>query len=52
MILFVFFPVCATNNWWSLHSDELAILSVYVYTEPSVTMSDTPIFLPIKVTYI
>jgi len=40
--------VCATNNWWSLHSDELAILSVYVYTEPSVTMSDTPIFLPIK----
>ena len=40
--------VAATANWWSLHPDELCLLSLYIWTEQRATLSDTPIFLPVK----
>ena len=40
--------VTATSNWWSLHPDELCLLSLYCWTQSRATMSDTPVFLPVK----
>ena len=40
--------LAATSNWWSLHPDELCLLSLYVATQPRATLSDTPVFLPVK----
>lgn len=40
--------VTATPNWWSLHPDELCLLSLFVSTETRCSMSDTPVFLPVK----
>jgi len=40
--------VVATANWWSLHPDELCLLSLLVWTEPRCSLSDTPVFLPVK----
>ena len=40
--------LAATTNWWSLHPDELCLLSLYVVTQPRATLSDTPVFLPVK----
>ena len=40
--------LAATDNWWSLHPDELCLLSLYVWTQPRATLSDTPVFLPVK----
>ena len=44
-----FITVSATTNWWGLHTDELALLSAFVWSEFSSSFSDTPVFLPIKV---
>jgi len=40
--------VTATPNWWSLHPDELCLLSLFVSTETRCSLSDTPVFLPVK----
>ena len=40
--------LAATSNWWSLHPDELCLLSLYIWTEQRATLSDTPVFLPVK----
>ncbi|XP_023342323.1 protein fuzzy homolog [Eurytemora carolleeae] len=40
--------VCATSNWWGLHTDELSLLSCFIRTEYPSSLSDTPIFLPVK----
>ena len=40
--------ITATTNWWSLHPDELCLLSVLVWTEARSSLSDTPVFLPVK----
>ena len=34
---------------WSLHPDEVCLLSLLVWTEPRCSLSDTPVFLPVKV---
>ena len=40
--------VCATKNWWSLHPDEVNLLSLYVKVDSWATVKDTPVFLPVK----
>ena len=40
--------VTATQNWWNLHPDELCLLSLYTCTQARATLSDTPVFLPVK----
>jgi len=40
--------VTATSNWWSLHTDELGLLSAFIWSESEVSLSDTPVFLPVK----
>ena len=40
--------LAATPNWWNLHPDELCLLSLYVWTQHRATLSDTPVFLPVK----
>lgn len=39
---------CATKNWWSLHPDEINLLSLSVLTDNWSTLRDVPIFLPVK----
>ena len=38
----------ATKNWFSLHPDEVVLLSLYLQSELWATLADTPIFLPVK----
>jgi len=40
--------VTATKNWFSLHPDEIVLLSLYLQSELWATLRDTPIFLPVK----
>ncbi|CAB4068011.1 FUZ [Lepeophtheirus salmonis] len=40
--------VTSTKNWWGLHPDELTLLSLIVQINSESTISDIPIFLPIK----
>jgi len=40
--------VCATANWWGLHTDELALLSCFILSDSPCSLSDTPVFLPVK----
>ena len=39
---------CATKNWWSLHTDELALLSSFAVADNWAMIKDTPVFLPVK----
>ena len=40
--------VTATKNWYSLHPDEIVLLTLYLQSDIRSTLRDTPIFLPVK----
>lgn len=38
----------ATENWWTLHSEEIKLLSILASTESTTNAKDIPVFLPYK----
>jgi DNA topoisomerase 2-associated protein PAT1 len=40
--------VCATKNWWALHSDEIQLLADFISADQACNLRDVPVFLPVK----